>query len=926
MSAWLRYVLRNLARRRLRTVSGAVGVCLTLALLTALEIGLDSVSGSYTDLVALQAGKADLVVTAPGGQWYRPEPFDPERAQAVLATRAEVAGVASRCFAVTQVRAGGAFADALMVGVDAAAERRLDLWGVRPEPKLAAGTCAVSAGLAKRLSVRPGSRLVLTAGGSEAEAGVEAVVERQLVLPQEVRDYVLVPEATARELSGEPRRVHALAAALRDRAAYYDSRDLHASVGRLQAVGTALAADLGPGFDVRMPQAAALAAFQNLAAPLRAIFGVFALLALSIAGLLLYSIVSVAVEERIREYGILRTLGARPGDILRLVLAESALLCGGGVVPGVLVGVALSRALVALVELALHAGVGSVTLDVSAARLAWTLLAGVGLAVGSALVPALQATRWSIVDALDPFRRGQIPTGPGRDPASRRPLVFVGIALSVLSVVVFFVLPTAFLSGNSSWIGTVVLSLLLTILLGFTLVATGVLPWVERQILRLLRPVFGPSAELAARNLDRHRRRNLTTALMFVLAVALVIFVASLVVLCSRTAAVMVEQFNGADLRVETDDPQARGLKAELEGVSGVGPVSEVVHLRHRGRQGTAYEAVLSDLVGLNHLWIVPYGVDADLTRVLFTNHIRYAAGGADGLARVAAYPGPPREAREREDTSPAGRDPVEPPPAVLSLAAARFLNVRAGDPVQLTFQLGAERRTARFRLAAVCASLPGFDTFRARVANAIGSGILVPQSSFADLARDAPDESRQVRYFLRLAPGADAHQAADTLRDRYDLRFRFGVKAAAEQAREAQAVYWVTQVFFGLLLAAAVAIAVFALIASMATSVLERRWEIGLLKALGLRRRALFRMFLSEALGLTLAAGAVGGAIGFALAGLFGIEAGQLAEIPVVFALPYVTFLATFFVSVAAAALAAHLPTRRLLRQSAGEILRLNG
>ena len=98
------------------------------------------------------------------------------------------------------------------------------------------------------------------------------------------------------------------------------------------------------------------------------------------------------------------------------------------------------------------------------------------------------------------------------------------------------------------------------------------------------------------------------------------------------------------------------------------------------------------------------------------------------------------------------------------------------------------------------------------------------------------------------------------------------------------------------------------------------------MLRALGLRRSQLFRMFLGEALGLTLSAGVAGGAIGFALAWLFVLEAGSLAEIPVVFTMPYVTFLATFAISVVAGAVAAHLPTRRLLRQSPAEILRQRG
>jgi ABC-type lipoprotein release transport system permease subunit len=316
----------------------------------------------------------------------------------------------------------------------------------------------------------------------------------------------------------------------------------------------------------------------------------------------------------------------------------------------------------------------------------------------------------------------------------------------------------------------------------------------------------------------------------------------------------------------------------------------------------------------MKHLWLVPFGVDADLPRVIYTNHIRYAEGGLEGLLRVANYVPVPGETSGTN----------EPPPVVLSLAAARFLDVRAGERVQLAFHLGPERRTERFKVVAICETLAGFDNFRSRVANAIGSGMLMPMSSFRSLTDNAPEEAKLVRYYLKVSGDEAAQRAAATeIRDQFDLRFRFGVRSAAEQKREAQVMYWTTQVFFGLLLAVAVVISVFALIASMATAVIERRWEMGMLRALGLRRSQLFRMFLGEALGLTLSAGVAGGAIGFALAWLFVLEAGSLAEIPVVFTMPYVTFFATFVISVMAGAVAAHLPTRRLLRKPAAEILR---
>ena len=128
----------------------------------------------------------------------------------------------------------------------------------------------------------------------------------------------------------------------------------------------------------------------------------------------------------------------------------------------------------------------------------------------------------------------------------------------------------------------------------------------------------------------------------------------------------------------------------------------------------------------------------------------------------------------------------------------------------------------------------------------------------------------------------------------------------------------------FGLLLTVAIVISVFALITSMANAAIERRWEIGMLKALGLRRSQLFQMFLGETVVLTLSAGIAGGVIGFSLAYLFAVEAGVLMEVPVAFTMPYLTFFATLAISVAAGAVAAYLPTRRLLGKPAAEILRM--
>jgi len=917
MTASLLYVIRNLLRRRTRTVIGALGIFLTIALLTAIQIGLDSVSVSYIDLVALQAGKADILIGKPGSDPLNPQSFQPESIEAQLGTNALLRGLSPRWLGVVQAQHRGEEHYALLIGVDPQREHELDISGLVPEPKLAEGTCAVSKSLAEKLKVKSGGRLTVRSPSTytDADFRMEEVVERQLLVPQQVRDFIVVNPAAAQQLLAESGRVHLLAGAFRNPRLYYDARDLHGSVLKLKSAGSAIAADLGQKYEVRLPKAAAITAFQQVTSPVRAVFGVFALLALTITGLLIYSLISVSVEERIREYAILRTLGARRRDVFRLVLSESFLLCFSGVVPGVAAGALAAKVLVTLVGLAMGAKGAAIPLELDSGTLLLTLAGGAAVSIGSALVPALHATRWRIVDALDPLRRGQVPDRPASDGRVNRPLVVTGLVLAALSVVVFFVLPTALLSGNPSLIGTVVLCLLVSILLGFTLTMVGVLPWLQRFLVPATGWAFGPAAELAGRNLDRHRRRHTTTALLFTLSVSLVIFLASLVALASRTALALVEHTHGADIKIHNYRTDGMSLKPELARLEGVRAVSEARFLHPRTESGIAYDVVISDLVGMKNLWVVPFGVDADLAKVLYAGQVVCDAGDPDALAKLG-------KGTVAESTL-SGSNAV--PPVILSTSIARFLDVSAGDQVQLSFRMGSERSDGRFRVTAVCSSIPGFDNFHSRVALAVGSGVLMSLPDFERMTRAAPAEAGQAFYFVQANGDAAAQKAvAKQIREQFDLRYRFGVSCTAEQKENARAIYWVTQVLFGLLLGVAVIIAVFALIASMASTVLERRREIGVLKALGMRRRELFRLFLSEAVVLTLSAGVAGGAIGFTLAWLFVLQASVLMELATAFTMPYVTFLATLFISILAGALAAHLPTRTLLRKQAAEILRM--
>jgi putative ABC transport system permease protein len=120
--------------------------------------------------------------------------------------------------------------------------------------------------------------------------------------------------------------------------------------------------------------------------------GALGSISLLVGGVGILTIMTIAVNERTPEIGLLRALGARREQILALFLGEAALLAAAGGAAGLLLGVSVARLMSAIVP----------ALPVSTpwwfAVLAEAIATAVGLTAG--VLPAHRAAQMQPVDAL----------------------------------------------------------------------------------------------------------------------------------------------------------------------------------------------------------------------------------------------------------------------------------------------------------------------------------------------------------------------------------------------------------------------------------------------------------------------------------------------------------------------------------------------
>ncbi len=546
---------------------------------------------------------------------------------------------------------------------------------------------------------------------------------------------------------------------------------------------------------------------QDFLGVLRTILLVFGGVVTVVAAFLIFNTFSITVAQRIREFGLLRTLGASRRQILWAVVGESLAIALAGSLSGLVGGVGAAVGLRALFK--------TIGIDLPSSGIVFeprtvivALLVGLVVTVVASLVPALRATRVTPMAAL---LDAELPESRTRGRALPVITVVLGAGGLALLLIGLFGGP-----GSAGAAAGMMGGGAAAILFAVSLYSPKLVKPLAAVIGKPIEALRGMPGRLARENATRKPGRTAVTAAALMIGVALVTFVTVFASGISSSLADSIQKGIKADLVTQNTDgfsPIPAEVPDRIAAVRGVDQVS-------------AFGRVQAKVVGSKSKSEYVSGVQPRTLGAMVK--LEYKKGSAAAL-------------RALTDSQ-----------TLVSEGYADDHGVKVGDTVRT---VGANGRRSAFRVVGV---------FKDE-SNTL-SPLLVTLPAQARVFGD----KRVAGVYATTRPGADSgvveKRVAALLDRRYPSAEVFDQQGLQDQ-QEAQ-VMPVLGLFYGLL-ALAIVVSLFGIANTLSLSVHERTRELGMLRAIGLSRRQQKRMIRYESVITALIGTVLGLVLGVAFASL---------------------------------------------------------
>jgi len=555
---------------------------------------------------------------------------------------------------------------------------------------------------------------------------------------------------------------------------------------------------------------------ERLIAGYRLALSLASLVALFVGGFIIYNSLAIAVAQRRRDIGILRALGTTRAQVLLLFVGEGLLIGLAGSALGLCVGFLLARASLGAVAAAvssLYMPIKVGTVVVTATDVSIALGLGVSSAVCAAFVPARRASSIDPVSAM----RGTIQAGD----------VALSLSFTSLQAACATLIVTALMAMAAHIFQQMSLAILVAclILISGVFFASPLASLIGRIAQRFsLR--LGPAALLGAVAFARNRGRNTVAIAALGLALANVVNADTLIgsmkaatdAWLGRSFRADVFVFAGTEVHAKFEHPLPSSLRGALGAIPNVEFV-QAFRMARRTFQGQPFYLVSEDFEGYrryNELAVVA----GDLSRAL----PELEAG--TGIAASETF--------------------------------TRNFKLGLGDSVTLDTPDGPKP----FRIALV------YTDYRADI------GILfTTRSAYQRIFRDDLVDL----YSVYVSEHASVEQVRARIAQTFGARYGLLALGSEEYKRDLVGVIDRTMTLARATELVAVVVAGLGIINALFVGVLDRRREIGVLKALGADRKQVGRIVLAEAVLIACTAAVLGTLLGVALSAYMVLEALRL-------------------------------------------------
>nr|MDO8087637.1 ABC transporter permease [Candidatus Sigynarchaeum springense] len=239
--------------------------------------------------------------------------------------------------------------------------------------------------------------------------------------------------------------------------------------------------------------------------------------------------------------------------------------------------------------------------------------------------------------------------------------------------------------------------------------------------------------------------------------------------------------------------------------------------------------------------------------------------------------------------------------------------------------------------IAGISDGMPGFWQFREAKLTSFYCGVMVSKDNYLEWMDLPTDNAPVAKIFIDVndtsVPALDAlrNNIQRTYEDEYKAdgeQYNFIVEHSQARVQLIDESLSTVNLLFQTLLLFAVFIALFGLMSSVYSTVIERKREIGILKAIGLRNKDTRNLFIMESVIILVSAATGGALIGILSAMINAYEQTAISEVPIAVItnlanIPWLTILQSFGVAVLVCLIGMVILLRRIEKMEVMEIFR---